>query len=256
MFRESDYVPPRLHQSYKDRKVPEMQQRSQISQFDDVPDRRLSYNQCEPDVVVPPTQDTLYNPDHPDADWSGLVSKDRMHRRHLKENPNQVVGIVQQEDGIMPRPGHEAKLKHRGIAQKEHSTSSLIGGISAAEDQYKTTAHRQQNQEGLSKDQLVLKKRIGARKSLDPHHEMAQHHQAQHNQNAVNFRQQPQQNNGYGYIPQGVGGKSFTANLGAALVSRVPDKPPSSCTDSKDFTKTMLSQNYNPRPGYTGHKKI
>lgn len=88
MFRESDYVPPRMHQSYKDRQIPEMQQRSQVSHFDDVPERRLSYqqHQSEIDIAVPTTHDTQYKPAHPDADWSGLVSKDRMQKRHTSEH--------------------------------------------------------------------------------------------------------------------------------------------------------------------------
>ena len=86
MFRESDYVPPRMHQSYKDRPIPEMQQRSQVSQFDDVPERHLSYRQHEQDISVPVTHDTQFKPSHPDADWSGLVSKERMQKRHTNDH--------------------------------------------------------------------------------------------------------------------------------------------------------------------------
>jgi hypothetical protein len=254
MFRESDYVPPRMHQSYKDRKVPEMQQRSQVSQFDDVPDRRPSYKPDEADIVVPTTHDTQYNPNHPDADWSGLVSKNRMQKRHTNEHRSQVIGIVQQEDGIVTKPGYEAEFKHRTVA-KHQSTSSLIGGISAADDQYKTTAHRLQNQEGISKDQLVLKKRIGSKKTLDSQFEQSPHQ----NQNVSNYQYQQSQRvdpsrDQYKFTPSGMGGKNFTANLGASLVSRVPDKPAPRHVDPNDLTKTMLSQNHNPHPGYTGKR--
>lgn len=247
-----------MHQSYKDRRVPEMQQRSQASHFDDVPERRHSYKQCEAEVEVPTTHDTQYNPSHPDADWSGLVSKDRaMQKRHMSEHRSQGVGIVQQEDGIITKPGHEVEFKHRTVQPKQHSTSSLIGGISAAEDQYKTTAHRLQHNEGNSKDQLVLKKRIGSKKTLDAQFEQSIHPQY-HNQNLPNHQAQMKQQsheNQYQFTATGMGGKNFTSNLGSALVSRVPDKPISTAIDPNDYTKTMLSQNHRPQPGYTGHKK-
>mmetsp|Transcript_17300 Transcript_17300/g.32572 ORF Transcript_17300/g.32572 Transcript_17300/m.32572 type:complete len:259 (-) Transcript_17300:504-1280(-) len=256
MFRESDYVPPRMHQSYKDRKVPEMQQRSQASEFDDVPDRRPTYKSHEADIVVPTTHDTQYDPHNPDADWSGLVSKDRMQRRHANDHRSQGIGIVHQEDGIVTKPGCEAEFKHRTTA-KQQSTSSLIGGISAADDQYKTTAHRQQNQEGISRDQLVLKKRIGSKKALDSQFEPSPHPQVQ-NQNISNYQQHRQQmepsREQYRFSATGVGGKNFTANIGASLVSRVPDKPTARHVDPNDLTKTMLSQNHNPHPGYTGKR--
>ena len=169
--------------------------------------------------------------------------------------------MVQQEDGIVTKSGCEAEFKHRTV-QKPHSTSSLIGGISAAEDQYKTTAHRLQNQEGNTREQLVLKNRIGCKKSLaDSQFEQYSQYP---NQNIANYQQQQQyrqrdseqqQAAGYQYSATGMGGKKFTSNLGASLVSRVPDKPSAVPIDPNDYTKTMLSQNHKPHPGYTGHKK-
>jgi hypothetical protein len=236
-----------------------MQQRSLVSHFDDVPDRRQSYKQHEADVAVPTTHDTQYNPSHPDSDWSGLVSKDRMQKRHTNEHRSQVIGIVQQEDGIVTKPGHEAEFKHRSVT-KHISTSSLIGGISAADDQYKTTAHRLQNNEGISKDQLVLKKRIGSKKTLDPQFEPSPHPQQYQNQNISNYQQHRQQSNQprgqeqYQFTPTGMGGRNFTSNIGASLLDRVPDKPTPRPIDPNDYTKTMLSQNHKPQPGYTGKR--
>lgn len=243
-----------MHQSYKDRQVPEMQQRSQVSQFDEVPDRRPSYRQ-EADIAVPTTHDTQYKPNHPDADWSGLVSKDRMQKRHTNEHRSQVIGIVQQEDGIVTKPGHEAEFKHRTVS-KHQSTSSLIGGISAAEDQYKTTAHRLQNNERTCKDQLVLKMRIGSKKALDSQFEPTPYLQGQ-NQNVNNSQQRHPVDNSrdqYKFTATGMGGKNFTSSIGASLVSRVPDKPAPRVIDPNDYTKTMLTQNYKPQPGYTGKR--
>jgi len=257
MFRESDYVPPRMHQSYKDRQVPEMQQRSQVSQFDDVPERRPSYRPNEPDLAVPTTHDTQYDPTHPDADWSGLVSKDRMQKRHTNDHRSQGIGLVHQEDGIVTKPGCEAEFKHRTVQSKQHSTSSLIGGIPAADDQYKTTTHRLQNNEGITKDQLVLKKRIGSKKALDAQFEPSPRPQQYQDQNVSNYQQQQQmrQQDQYQFTATGMGGKNFTSNLGSSLLSRVPDKPTATPIDPGAYTKTMLSQNHRPQPGYTGHKK-
>lgn len=171
---------------------------------------------------------------------------------------SQESGLVQQEDGIVSKPGCEAEFKHRSVQAKQHSTSSLIGGISAAEDQYKTTAHRLQNMEGNTRDQLVLKNRIGSKKLVNAQFEQSHHQQ---NQNVANYqqqyqqRQQDQQQQGYQFSATGMGGKNFTSNLGVSLLSRVPDKPSATPIDPNSYTKTMLSQNYKPQPGYTGHKK-
>ena len=257
MFRESDYVPPKLHPTYKDRKVPEMQKRSQVSHFDDVPERHLSHSHREADIPVPTTHDTLYNPDHPDADWSGLVPKDRLQRKHTSNHRCQVVGIVQEEDGIVTKPGFESDFKHRTVQSKQHSTSDLIGGISAGQDQYKTTAHRQQYQEGNTKDQLVLKQRIGSKKTLQPHY-VPSFEQPPHrhlDQNIANQQSSQQSNQDYKFTAVGVGGKNFISNLGKSLVDRVPDMPTSTPIDPNAHTKTLLTQNHKPHPGYTGHKK-
>lgn len=260
MFRESDYVPPRMHQTFLDRKVPEMQRRGQVARFDDVPERRPSYNLSEADIVVPVTHDTQYNPNHPEADWGGLVSKDRLQRRHTNEHRSQQTSIIQQEDGIVSKPGYEVEFKHRSVQSKPQSTSSLIGGISAGGDQYRTTTQRLQSHEGNTRDQMILKKRIGSKKSLDPQYvpsfQDSQQHQNRDVYNSVPFApQNVTPTDDYTHSAVGVGGRNFTANIGASLVSRIPDKPSSTRVDPNDYTKTMLSQNHKPLPGYTGNRK-
>lgn len=261
MFRESDYVPPRMHQSFKDRPVPEMQKRSQISQFDEVPERRQPFPDREADdVIVPSTYDTQYNPNHPDADWSGLVSKDRLQKRHTSGHRSQAIGLIQQEDGIISKQGTEAEFRHRTVQPKRQDTSSLIGGISAAGDQYKTTSHRQQNCEETSKDQLVLKKRVGSKKLLDPQYEVphpdSMSSDLSNIQNISNQQREQASGKHYQFTPQGMGGKNLTSNLGTSLLSRVPEKPTPAPSNSNDVSKTLLLQNHKPLPGYTGRRPI
>jgi hypothetical protein len=74
MFRNSDYVPPKLHPSYILKPKPEMQLRSEISQFDE---SAISAHRRQQDMEysapieppVPATYDTVYDPSHPASDW-------------------------------------------------------------------------------------------------------------------------------------------------------------------------------------------
>lgn len=71
MFRNSDYVPPTLHPTYAKKPLSEFQLRSQVAEFDDGGRKKAieAAAQVVPEVPVPATHDTVYQPDHPDADW-------------------------------------------------------------------------------------------------------------------------------------------------------------------------------------------
>ena len=79
MFRKSDYLPPQLHPTYKQKPMSEFQIRSQLAEFDDGGRRRETIEKEEklfgdPSTEsVPATYDTVYAPQNPNADWG--VSK-------------------------------------------------------------------------------------------------------------------------------------------------------------------------------------
>ena len=68
MFRESDYVSPRMHPSYTNKPKSLMQQEAELSRFEDNKHRGpVPFEEPPP---VPSTYDTRKDPSHPDADWS------------------------------------------------------------------------------------------------------------------------------------------------------------------------------------------
>ena len=49
--------------------------------------------------AVPTTWETIYDPNHPDADWSGLVKSNKYGKKHYQEQSAQKTGILQSESG-------------------------------------------------------------------------------------------------------------------------------------------------------------
>ena len=73
MFRESDYVPPTLHPTYGRKPKPEMQLRSEIAMFNAGAQTSDYQNPDHVVSVVPITYDTVFEPNHPDADWGVYI---------------------------------------------------------------------------------------------------------------------------------------------------------------------------------------
>ena len=99
-------------------------------------------------IVIQPNEvhcDDLYDPNHPDADWSGFVSL-RSKRKHIPSKPNQIVAIdgngygpttdVETEEWTKPARkivGHRESGATDDDEQDDHgirrsSTFTLIGG--------------------------------------------------------------------------------------------------------------------------------
>ena len=49
--------------------------------------------------AVPTTWETVYDPNHPDADWSGLVQANKFGKKHYQEQSAQKSGILHSESG-------------------------------------------------------------------------------------------------------------------------------------------------------------
>jgi hypothetical protein len=51
-------------------------------------------------------------------------------------------------------------------------------------------------------------------------------------------------------------GKSLLSNIGQTVSRSITVEPPKSTTASLQLGKTLITQNYNPNPGYTGKRMI
>lgn len=161
-------------------------------------------------------------------------------------------GIISAEEKkeFSRRPGNiEAAIQNHG--------SIVIAGINSDNDRWKTSYKSFEQQEGTSKEQLILVKRMGSRKPLpDPA-------QAQSSRPILNAEDSYFQN-GNEYIQSKSGAigvynpaasnraRSFLTNIGGSIMDKVPDftVSPAPSVDAR----SMLSSNYNPYPGELIHR--
>ena len=118
--------------------------------------------------VVPTTYDTIYDPSHPKADWTGSVQvNERAHYQGLRA---QSEGITTElEGGLVSKqevqPWHS---RRRGTGPSMTATTpGLIGGISGDdEERYKSVAHLAAEREPTARDQMTLDKRTLGNKHI------------------------------------------------------------------------------------------
>jgi hypothetical protein len=176
MFRESNEPERHLHPSYRNKAVSGFQQVAMSSKLDDSAYREHITNtdvfsKAQP-VPVPATYDTVYDPTHPDADWSGMVSLRFQHKKHSHDHSSQKMGITQCEHGIVAKVerqewGHR-KQPEGASKNASQLVISGVGGDSGA-DRFKTEYRRFAEHEGTQRDQLTLEKRMKSVKQIqDP----------------------------------------------------------------------------------------
>ena len=91
MFRDSDYVEKAQKRTYI-QPAPQLQYAAAHSHFNEGRDTQQRSPQTM--EIIPPTWDTRYNPEHPDADYAGLVSKSHTNKRHTNDHSSQHVNIT------------------------------------------------------------------------------------------------------------------------------------------------------------------
>ena len=168
MFRESDIPAPRLHETFVAKPNPLMQMASSNARFEEERSRYGDFNDAPTAEMVPALYDTVYNPEHPDADYMGLVSKHHQNRRHTRHHASQRCNITQTERGFVGQDEDfiqrkRSHAKYNPITGQEihpEGQSRLIAGIGAAEgaDHYKTSYNRFSEREPTSMDMLTLKR--------------------------------------------------------------------------------------------------
>ena len=162
-----------LHPTYHQKPKPALQLLSQHATLDTK--GRSSTAQVTPGdpesiPAVPTTWDTVYDPDHPDADWTGLVQK-VPHKKHVHDHVALQESIERNEYGIISKEERQEWARKRVVADvgaSKNSGSLVIAGIDEPNERYKTTYRRFEAHERTSRDQLTLEKRQQPVKKVDP----------------------------------------------------------------------------------------
>jgi hypothetical protein len=241
-----------------------MQVISQSSQFQDGTSSSLAYrnpSNVESVPSVPTTWDTVYDPDHPDADWSGLVSKEVIFaKKHDLNHPSHREGIERTELGIVSKQERQEfpRKRSNNDAVTRNSGSLVIGGIDNPNDRFNTTYRRFENQEKTEKDQLILEKRVHATrhvpdpaKSVGAMQSSDAYHAAKQNSMQMNPRSFDRDTK---YNPRA----SLLSNIGDSLIASnaIQAPPTQSATEYRsEKYRTMIGDNFKQFPGYTGHRR-
>mmetsp|Transcript_18839 Transcript_18839/g.31533 ORF Transcript_18839/g.31533 Transcript_18839/m.31533 type:complete len:290 (-) Transcript_18839:55-924(-) len=288
MFREADRTDRALHASYYQRPVPDFQKITQAAHLDD---RAAKEHRTEKTIAdsmpdaVPTTFDTFYDPDHPDADWTGQVKRDNAQKKHVNDHSSLRIGIEQSENGIISRETRK-EFSHRrpppGGGAGKNASSFEIAGVGANEvERFKTEYHRLACGESTTRDQLTFEKRQNpVKKIADP---------AQ----ARSLTQQMQMQEGGEFIygapsPSSIGSSSYNnrntshnnhkksayssasasssssrsmlADIGSRIADKITMEAPKNTAGAQADTRfsknrLLISENHHPFPGYTGGRK-
>lgn len=208
MFRESDYVAPKLHHTYN-KTTPSFQRAAQSARFDeyleDPSERDREKLQNVP--AVPSTQSVFYDPSHIRADWTGLVSKEYTERKHVSNSSNTRTGIISVQSGLVSTEDGSRRISSRPHNEQANASDPyLISGVSDIAD-WKSNNQRLFEQEPTHRDQLSLHKRILPRKQYVDYNE----------RRSSSIESSVERSN----HKMRRGSNSLLANLGASLVDRV-----------------------------------
>jgi len=271
MFRESDYVAPKLHSTYSNKPTPVLQSHAQSSRLETKHD---IHNKPIVDQAIPVTYDTIYDPKNPYADWSGFVSKANHQKKHCADHSSKIVSLEQTDHGIVGKNEkqlYRPKVDTMSILNNDRfrDTSSIISGIDVPNqsERWISNSRRQMEFESTEKFQLSVVKRLGSKKTIpDP----AQSHSNMRNpfdevinaeiieqyrkdstprMRPENESQQGENSTLIGYRAPAAASKSLLSNLGSTLSTHMLEPPPKSSVTSASYSKDLIGENYKPLPG-------
>lgn len=271
MFREQDEKIRHLHASYRNKAIPTLQQIAQTSKIDDGnKSARASFPEIAAEVpVVPAYYDTYFDPNHPDADWTGQVSLKNNQKKHSNDHVSQQIGITQCEHGLMSKDEKQEWSHRRQPMQGSKNNSTfVIGGIDCGSSRYVTEHARFDQQEGTKRDQLILERRTNPIKMIkDPAQARVSAGFQQTSDNSDNLHSQIISSSSF--RAPSYNNKSMIANISSHLVHKI--YPPSFAQSIKssennkpgDIKSTatlinssgsynnriLVADNYNPFPG-------
>lgn len=169
MFRDSDIPQKHHHVTFTNKPNPDFQRVMEHSRFDDSSTNRRA-QQHQQEEVIPTTWDSRYIPDHPDADYAGLVSKSHQTRRHGHDHSSQRSNIAHTDLGISGRDDFQLPRKRRengpfnpitGEPIQQQPLSPLIAGPGDVRGthHWKSSYQREiDEKQPTSRDMLTLKR--------------------------------------------------------------------------------------------------
>ena len=259
--------------------VPTIQMLAQNAKLDDsAAASRQKYNNINPNSVpaAPTKWDAVYDPENPHADWSGLVGPEFLHqRKHCHDHPSQRSGIEHTEKGLVSRADENTRVvvKDPRIAAMKNATSFTIGaaGGDGGENRWKTNAVSMQAHEGTTVDQLTLQRRMkGVKMIPDPAQSRTRATPGGGGYDSVAGTPRggfaantPREDNGGGGAPHaGAPMPARGGNKGLSMADLAKDLAPKLEAPARrtpldrNIGKTMLLENYNPTPGFTGRRRL
>lgn len=268
--------PRNFHPSYTQKPTPTMQRLAQASELNTSTTQNLDYRyysqqEIENEPTIPSSHDVLYDPNHPDADWSGLVNREVQAKKRLNYNnhPATVDHLKPAENGFYANDPNSREFKpSKPISQGNiHNTSNLIGGIDLDENErWKTTYKSFENQEKTRQDQLILERRL--QRPVGSTINRANITQYKQDFDELNYNTTTYNNSKSLVTPSSHKLRSggLLSGLGEALATSSsidtynPKKTETNSQNSqfsslKPDTKVLFSDNYTPFPGYTGRKR-
>jgi len=251
--REDEESKRNMHTTYTNKAIPNLQLVSQASKFNEGEHAKSDTSRSEIiPSVVPTTWDTVYDPNHPDADWSGLVSLKNNQKKHSTLHRSQILGIEHSEQGIISLEEKKEWLHRRPGYDQNRVSSLILGGVDTSEnDRWKTAAMSFQRQESTAREQLTLDKRSKIKKDFHVESKLSKPSFDLNNQSII-----PNKNlTGRQSQSQSLANKSLISNISHSIVSNIPE-PSYQSVNINDVMdrKTLFADNYRPSPGYTGYK--
>ena len=266
MFRDSDYVEKAQKRTYP-QPAPQLQYAAAHSHFDEGRETQQQQRSL-PMEIIPPTWDTRFNPEHPDADYAGLVSKQHPNKRHTNDHVSQHsnikktdLGLTGQDSFVLPRKRPQ-DVKYNPITGEPIIESPLIAGPGkiTANDQWKTSYQRFSESEPTSRDMLTFERQQELRKvpqqsrhgllhdgegkspRMEGRSYESQRHMLLEMQHAHAREQAVVEKNitGSGGVARG---SSLITNLGESLANRLPDFQTSGA-QNKPRPKVLYVENF------------
>lgn len=259
--REDPNAERHLHPTFVKKAKPELQTISQTAHFDSESRNSSTYKypaNADSIQAIPVTWDTVYDPSHPDADWSGLVKRDALFtKKHITNHRSQRENVEYTENGIVSKETEEEARRNRLLPKSTNSGGSIvIGGIDAPDDRWKTTYRRFQSQESTSKDQLTMDKRVNPIKRIpDPAQSRSirsAHDDGYEPSWTGEFDRSSREISPRAVEPRFTPRSSLLSGMGEQLLNSHAVQPPpqqSKTAYRSEEYRTMVADNYKPFPG-------
>jgi len=222
--------------------------------------------QAKKPTVVKSANDVYYDPNHPDADWAGLVKKENVGRKKVDGFELNRSGLQFAEGGIMSAE-HAGEFdpigltnKRQVVARKSHGEGIVIAGPEPIEEtqKYWNTAYQAMAKQEPTNAEFYTETHQGSlkggKKIIVPQYEQIV------NQPRRNTPPSARSSFGSARSACGQGGRSLLAGIGEQLASsgsiRALPSDVKNMASANINRKELIKDNFRDLPpGYTGAKR-